>query len=86
MLKLQGLYRGVVINVQRAALVNLGELSTYDQAKSFILKHSGYKDGSWVKQRRYVSAWNWPSEFEHEKYEICEDLGDMGPQTKFSRL
>lgn len=42
---LKGLYRGVVINVQRAALVNLGELSTYDQAKTSILEHSGLRDG-----------------------------------------
>eukprot|EP00434_Breviolum_minutum_P039877 symbB.v1.2.035419.t1/scaffold4734.1/size35659/3 len=45
---IKGLYRGVVINVQRAALVNLGELSTYDQAKSFILKRSGWNDGTAV--------------------------------------
>ncbi|CAK9002107.1 unnamed protein product [Durusdinium trenchii] len=41
----KGLYRGVVVNVQRAALVNLGELSTYDQAKKLILKRSGLDDG-----------------------------------------
>ncbi|CAJ1341310.1 unnamed protein product [Effrenium voratum] len=43
----KGLYRGVGINVQRAALVNLGELSTYDQAKTFVLR-SGLPDGASV--------------------------------------
>ncbi|CAK9002489.1 unnamed protein product [Durusdinium trenchii] len=47
----KGLYRGVVVNVQRAALVNLGELSTYDQAKKLILKRSGLDDGQQRKLR-----------------------------------
>eukprot|EP00440_Ansanella_granifera_P034549 gb/GFBE01037480.1/.p1 GENE.gb/GFBE01037480.1/~~gb/GFBE01037480.1/.p1 ORF type:complete len:208 (+),score=29.51 gb/GFBE01037480.1/:1-624(+) len=41
----KGLYRGVVPNVQRAALVNLGELATYDQAKGMILEQTGLADG-----------------------------------------
>lgn len=41
----KGLYRGIIPNVQRAALVNLGELSTYDQAKGAVLLHCGLQDG-----------------------------------------
>jgi len=40
-----GFYKGVVPNVQRAAAVNLGELATYDQAKTMILQWSGLADG-----------------------------------------
>jgi len=41
----RGFYKGVVPNVQRAAAVNLGELATYDQAKSMILHGTGLPDG-----------------------------------------
>ncbi|CAE8614425.1 unnamed protein product, partial [Polarella glacialis] len=41
----RGFYRGLVPNVQRAALVNLGELATYDQAKGMILESSSLQDG-----------------------------------------
>mmetsp|Transcript_41596 Transcript_41596/g.75412 ORF Transcript_41596/g.75412 Transcript_41596/m.75412 type:complete len:285 (-) Transcript_41596:92-946(-) len=41
----RGFYKGVVPNVQRAAAVNLGELATYDQAKTMILQSSGLEDG-----------------------------------------
>jgi len=34
----RGMWKGVGPNVQRAALVNLGELATYDQSKEFLLK------------------------------------------------
>lgn len=34
-----GLWRGVFPNVQRAFLVNMGELACYDQAKHFIIGH-----------------------------------------------
>ncbi|GLV46763.1 Uncoupling protein 4A [Carabus blaptoides fortunei] len=37
--------RGSIPNVQRAALVNLGDLTTYDSAKRFILRHSDLTDG-----------------------------------------
>ncbi len=39
-----GLWRGSVPAVQRAALVNLGELSTYDAAKRAVLR-SGVTGG-----------------------------------------
>ncbi|KAJ7529290.1 hypothetical protein O6H91_15G042600 [Diphasiastrum complanatum] len=34
-----GLWRGVGPNVQRACLVNMGELACYDQAKQFVVSH-----------------------------------------------
>jgi solute carrier family 25 uncoupling protein 27 len=39
---LAGLWKGVAPNVQRAALVNLGELATYDQAKDFLLSTGSF--------------------------------------------
>eukprot|EP00747_Dinoflagellata_sp_TGD_P170134 gnl/TRDRNA2_/TRDRNA2_200927_c0_seq1.p1 gnl/TRDRNA2_/TRDRNA2_200927_c0~~gnl/TRDRNA2_/TRDRNA2_200927_c0_seq1.p1 ORF type:complete len:302 (+),score=44.64 gnl/TRDRNA2_/TRDRNA2_200927_c0_seq1:60-908(+) len=42
---IKGFYVGVGPNVLRAALVNLGELATYDQAKRFVLAQSGLPDG-----------------------------------------
>jgi len=41
-----GLWRGCAPNVQRAALVNLGDLSTYDSVKMAILKNTNLKDNS----------------------------------------
>ncbi|KAL9246370.1 hypothetical protein vseg_019914 [Gypsophila vaccaria] len=35
----QGLWRGVIPNVQRAFLVNMGELACYDHAKHFIIRN-----------------------------------------------
>lgn len=35
-----GMWRGWLPNVQRAALVNLGELATYDTAKQTILRNT----------------------------------------------
>ncbi|CAG5123306.1 unnamed protein product [Candidula unifasciata] len=40
----RGLWRGWVPNVQRAALVNLGDLATYDTAKHAILSRTGLED------------------------------------------
>lgn len=40
-----GLWRGVFPNAQRAFLVNMGELSCYDQSKRFIIKHEICEDG-----------------------------------------
>ncbi|XP_065340668.1 mitochondrial uncoupling protein 4 [Cloeon dipterum] len=40
----RGLWKGSVPNVQRAALVNLGDLTTYDTAKRFILTHTNLPD------------------------------------------
>ncbi|XP_064620598.1 mitochondrial uncoupling protein 4-like isoform X2 [Lineus longissimus] len=42
----RGLWKGWVPNVQRAALVNMGDLTTYDTAKQFILKHTALVDNS----------------------------------------
>lgn len=39
-----GLWKGVSPNVQRAALVNLGELATYDQSKELLLKTKIFQD------------------------------------------
>jgi len=39
-----GLWRGCWPNVQRAALVNLGDLSTYDSVKTAILDNTGLQD------------------------------------------
>lgn len=41
-----GLWRGCWPNVQRAALVNLGDLSTYDYVKTKILAFTTLKDDS----------------------------------------
>ena len=40
------LWRGCWPNVQRAALVNLGDLSTYDSVKRAILKNTTLQDNS----------------------------------------
>jgi solute carrier family 25 uncoupling protein 27 len=40
----RGLWKGSIPNVQRAALVNLGDLTTYDTAKRFILTHTTLPD------------------------------------------
>lgn len=42
----RGLWKGSIPNVQRAALVNLGDLTTYDTAKRFILTHTQLQDTS----------------------------------------
>lgn len=39
-----GLWKGSLPNVQRAALVNLGDLTTYDSAKRFILRNTALPD------------------------------------------
>lgn len=39
----RGLWKGCVPNMQRAALVNLGDLTTYDTAKQLILKHTSVR-------------------------------------------
>ncbi|XP_071483310.1 mitochondrial uncoupling protein 4-like [Diadema antillarum] len=41
---IRGLWKGWVPNVQRAALVNMGDLTTYDTAKHLILKHTSLQD------------------------------------------
>lgn len=39
-----GLWKGSIPNVQRAALVNLGDLTTYDSVKRYILRNTGLPD------------------------------------------
>ncbi|KAG5882258.1 hypothetical protein JTB14_014955 [Gonioctena quinquepunctata] len=41
---IRGLWKGSVPNVQRAALVNLGDLTTYDTAKRVIMRHTDLPD------------------------------------------
>lgn len=43
-----GLWKGWVPNVQRAALVNLGDLTTYDTAKRYILLNTRFEESSLV--------------------------------------
>ncbi|XP_063223550.1 mitochondrial uncoupling protein 4 isoform X1 [Bacillus rossius redtenbacheri] len=40
----KGLWKGSIPNVQRAALVNLGDLTTYDSVKRFLLTHTTLTD------------------------------------------
>lgn len=40
----KGLWRGSVVNVQRAALVNLGDLATYDLVKQYAMKKFNLND------------------------------------------
>ncbi|CAG7824565.1 unnamed protein product [Allacma fusca] len=40
----KGLWKGWVPNVQRGALVNLGDLTTYDSAKRFLITNVGFED------------------------------------------
>ncbi|XP_059477107.1 mitochondrial uncoupling protein 4 [Neocloeon triangulifer] len=44
----RGLWKGSIPNVQRAALVNLGDLTTYDTAKRHIMKHTNLPDTAFV--------------------------------------
>ncbi|KAI5698362.1 hypothetical protein M8J75_005723 [Diaphorina citri] len=41
---IRGLWKGSIPNVQRAALVNLGDLTTYDTAKHLIISHTSLSD------------------------------------------
>ncbi|RXN06235.1 mitochondrial uncoupling 4 isoform X1 [Labeo rohita] len=43
---IRGLWAGWVPNVQRAALVNLGDLMTYDTVKHFLLRNTSIPDNS----------------------------------------
>ncbi|XP_072107575.1 mitochondrial uncoupling protein 4 isoform X3 [Mobula birostris] len=43
---IRGLWAGWIPNVQRAALVSLGDLTTYDTVKHFLLRNTALKDGS----------------------------------------
>ena len=41
---MKGLWRGSVVNVQRAALVSLGDLATYDFVKHYLMNNFGFVD------------------------------------------
>lgn len=41
---IKGLWKGSIPNVHRAALVNLGDLTTYDYAKRLVMKKTGLPD------------------------------------------
>ncbi|XP_025065376.1 mitochondrial uncoupling protein 4 isoform X2 [Alligator sinensis] len=43
---IRGLWAGWVPNVQRAALVNMGDLTTYDSVKHFLLRNTSLQDNS----------------------------------------
>ncbi|XP_063771293.1 mitochondrial uncoupling protein 4 [Pseudophryne corroboree] len=43
---IRGLWAGWIPNVQRAALVNMGDLTTYDTVKHFLLRNTNLKDNS----------------------------------------
>ncbi|XP_067840596.1 mitochondrial uncoupling protein 4 isoform X2 [Heptranchias perlo] len=43
---IRGLWAGWIPNVQRAALVSLGDLTTYDTVKHFLLRNTALKDSS----------------------------------------
>ena len=42
---IKGLWKGVTPNVSRAILVNLGELSTYDNSKQYFKKNHNFNEG-----------------------------------------
>lgn len=44
----RGLWKGSIPNVQRAALVNLGDLTTYDTAKQLIMQKTGLPDSHFL--------------------------------------
>jgi hypothetical protein len=41
---IRGLWKGSLINVQRAALVNLGDLTTYDYMKRHLINNYYFND------------------------------------------
>lgn len=43
---MRGLWKGSIPNMQRAALVNLGDLTTYDTAKHLIISHTSLTDST----------------------------------------
>lgn len=52
----RGLWKGSVPNVHRAALVNLGDLTTYDTAKRMIMVKTGLPDCHWVHVMSSICA------------------------------
>lgn len=51
-----GLWRGVLPNAQRAFLVNMGELTCYDQAKHFIINHEICGDNTFAHTLASVAS------------------------------
>lgn len=52
----RGLWKGSVPNVHRAALVNLGDLTTYDTTKRYIMIKTGLPDCHWVHVMSSICA------------------------------
>ncbi|CAG9786243.1 unnamed protein product [Diatraea saccharalis] len=53
---LKGFWRGAVPNVQRAALVNMGDLAAYDYSKQFLIREFGMADNALVHAVAAFSA------------------------------
>ncbi|CAK1596014.1 unnamed protein product [Parnassius mnemosyne] len=53
---LMGFWRGVIPNVQRAALVNMGDLAAYDYSKQFLMYELGMADTTAVHAAAAFSA------------------------------
>ncbi|PKA65638.1 Mitochondrial uncoupling protein 3 [Apostasia shenzhenica] len=53
---IRGLWRGVFPNGQRAFLVNMGELSCYDQAKRLIIRHEIFDDNVFAHTLASISS------------------------------
>ncbi|KAL4709914.1 hypothetical protein ACJJTC_003877 [Scirpophaga incertulas] len=53
---LKGFWRGAVPNVQRAALVNIGDLAAYDYTKQFLIREFGMADNALLHAASAVSA------------------------------
>ncbi|THU51452.1 hypothetical protein C4D60_Mb06t31200 [Musa balbisiana] len=51
-----GLWRGVFPNAQRAFLVNMGELTCYDQAKHFIIRQGICQDNTYAHSLASVAS------------------------------
>ena len=45
---MKGFYRGIQPNIIRNAMVNIGEMATYDQFKQMFLKYTSIKDGMFL--------------------------------------
>ncbi|CAH0397961.1 unnamed protein product [Chilo suppressalis] len=53
---LKGFWRGAVPNVQRAALVNMGDLAAYDYSKQFLMREFGMADNALLHAAAAFSA------------------------------
>jgi len=70
---IRGLWRGWVPNVQRGALVNLGDLTTYDSAKRFLLRNTTMKDGTSVHILSRYLFWKSLSSISSQQASIMTD-------------